>query len=129
MIKDARCVSRASPSIFHHQSSIFSRMTSFAVPIAADRPLLSRVAHSLYWMSRYVERAEHIARVLKINTNLLMDVGDLAPEILDRQWQSVMQTPSLPHEPQGDAPLGQRVTWSLAFDPLNLNSLVSCIGS
>lgn len=104
-------------------------MALLHVPIAADRPLLSRVAHSLYWMSRYMERAEHIARVLKINTNLLMDVGDLAPEILDRQWQSVMQITSMPFAPPGDAPLGQRVTQSLVFDPLNLNSLVSCIGS
>jgi uncharacterized alpha-E superfamily protein len=104
-------------------------VTPIHVPIAADRPLLSRVAHSLYWMSRYVERAEHVARVLKINTNLLMDVGDLAPEILDRQWQSVMQITSMPFAPPGEASLGQRVTWSLAFDALNLNSLVACIGS
>lgn len=102
---------------------------AISVPIAADRPLLSRVAHSLYWMSRYMERAEHVARVLKINTNLLMDVGDLAPEIIDRQWQSVMQITSMPFTPPGEAPLGSRVTQSLVFDPLNLNSLVACIGS
>lgn len=104
-------------------------MTPIAVPIAADRPLLSRVAHSLYWMSRYVERAEHVARVLKINTNLLMDVGDLAPELLERQWQSVMQITSMKFAPKGDGTLGQRVTHSLTFDELNPNSLVSCIGS
>ena len=104
-------------------------MTSLYVPIAADRPLLSRVAHSLYWMSRYVERAEHIARVLKINTNLLMDVGDLAPELLDRQWHSVMQIASMTSAPDGPGTLGQRVGRSLMFDELNPNSLVSCIGS
>lgn len=104
-------------------------MTPLQVPIAADRPLLSRVAHSLYWMSRYVERTEHIARVLKINTNLLMDVGDLAPELLDRQWQSVMQITSMPFEPPGNGTLGERVARSLTFDPLNLNSLVACVGS
>jgi uncharacterized alpha-E superfamily protein len=42
------------------------------------RPMLSRDADRVYWMSRYVERAEHVARILLINTNLLMDVGELA---------------------------------------------------
>ena len=41
--------------------------------------MLARDADSMYWMSRYVERAEHVARLLLVNTNLLMDVGDLAP--------------------------------------------------
>ena len=35
--------------------------------------MLSRVADSLYWMSRYLERAEHIARVVNVNLNLTLD--------------------------------------------------------
>ena len=54
------------------------------------RPMLSRDADSVYWMSRYVERAEHVARILLVNTNLLMDVGELAPTLQQRQWQSVL---------------------------------------
>src|SRR5436309_11139536 len=54
------------------------------------RPMLARDADAVYWMSRYVERAEHIARILLINSNLLMDVGDLAPELQERQWQTVL---------------------------------------
>src|SRR5437588_3290580 len=56
----------------------------------AARPLLARDADALYWMSRYVERSEHVARILLITSNLLIDVGDLAPELQDRQWQSVL---------------------------------------
>src|SRR3954462_14388781 len=56
----------------------------------ASRPMLARDADSMYWMSRYVERAEHIARLLLINSNLLMDVGELAPALEQRQWESVM---------------------------------------
>src|SRR3954465_13354701 len=55
---------------------------------AATRPMLARDADSMYWMSRYVERAEHVARLLLVNTNLLIDVGDLAPSLLRRQWNS-----------------------------------------
>ena len=40
--------------------------------------MLARDADAMYWMSRYVERAEHIARLLLVNSNLLIDVGDLA---------------------------------------------------
>ncbi|MGI4758521.1 MAG: alpha-E domain-containing protein, partial [Janthinobacterium lividum] len=35
--------------------------------------MLSRVADSLYWMSRYLERAEHTTRLLDVNLNLMLD--------------------------------------------------------
>src|ERR687893_350682 len=38
---------------------------------SAARPMLSRDADSMYWMSRYVERTEHVARLLLVNSNLL----------------------------------------------------------
>ena len=34
--------------------------------------MLSRVANSLYWMARYIERAENIARIVDVNLQLLM---------------------------------------------------------
>ena len=37
--------------------------------------MLSRVADSIYWMSRYVERAENIARAIDVNFNLALDLG------------------------------------------------------
>lgn len=40
--------------------------------------MLSRVAESLFWMSRYVERAENTARFLEVNFNLLLDLNDIA---------------------------------------------------
>ena len=36
--------------------------------------MLSRVAESIYWMSRYIERAENIVRVVSVNTNLQLDL-------------------------------------------------------
>ena len=35
--------------------------------------LLSRVADALYWISRYLERAEHTARVVKVRLDLDLD--------------------------------------------------------
>lgn len=37
-------------------------------------PMLSRVASDIYWMGRYVERAENTARLINVNTHLLMDL-------------------------------------------------------
>ncbi len=39
--------------------------------------MLSRVANSLYWMSRYIERAESIARLVDVNLQLLLDFRSL----------------------------------------------------
>jgi len=36
--------------------------------------MLSRVASSTYWLGRYVERAENTARLINVNTHLLMDL-------------------------------------------------------
>ena len=36
--------------------------------------MLSRVAQNIYWMTRYVERAEDTARLINVNTNLLLDL-------------------------------------------------------
>ncbi|MBK9951684.1 MAG: alpha-E domain-containing protein [Candidatus Competibacteraceae bacterium] len=36
--------------------------------------MLSRVAHNIYWIARYIERAEDTARLINVNTNLLLDL-------------------------------------------------------
>jgi len=36
--------------------------------------MLSRVAENLYWMARYLERAENTARLINANTNALLDL-------------------------------------------------------
>jgi uncharacterized alpha-E superfamily protein len=92
------------------------------------RPMLARDADAMYWMSRYVERAEHVARLLLVNSNLLIDVGDLAPSMQSRLWQNILTVLRLPDLPEdGDAPIGRRVESSLTFDANNPNSLLSCI--
>ena len=95
------------------------------------RPLLARDADSLYWMSRYVERAEHVARLLLVHSNLLVDVGDLAPKFPQWQWQSVlrvMHMPDLPEPAEPSAPpLSQRIAQHMTFDPNNANSIISSL--
>ncbi len=87
--------------------------------------MLSRVAESIYWMSRYVERAENVARFLEVNFLLMLD----APDGFDQQWKPLVNT-------TGDADdFAQRygrahqenVIQFLTFDAQNPNSILSCL--
>jgi uncharacterized alpha-E superfamily protein len=94
-----------------------------------SRPILARDADSIYWMSRYIERAGHVARLLLVNTNLLVDVGDLAPALEQQQWQSILRITRLPVLPidEDDRSIAATISRYMTFDPDNPNSLYSCI--
>jgi uncharacterized alpha-E superfamily protein len=55
--------------------------------------MLSRVADSLYWMSRYLERAEHTARLLEVNISIMLD-GSLTSEEL--RWTRMLSALGCP---------------------------------
>jgi uncharacterized alpha-E superfamily protein len=91
----------------------------------ASRPLLSRVADSVYWMSRYIERAENVARFLDVNYNLMLDL----PRDFAGQWQAVIDTTgdrAAFQERYGTA-TRRNVVRFLAFDPEYRNSIYSCV--
>ena len=114
-------------------STIPATQTKFSLS-RPPRPMLSRDADSIYWMSRYVERAEHVSRILWVTSNLLVDVGELAPDLQLRQWQSVLSIMRAGVVPEAaDAGVGaetavaQRVAQHMVFNADNPNSLFSCI--
>lgn len=49
--------------------------------------MLSRVAENIYWMARYIERAENTARLIQVNTNLLLDL----PKGLQPGWKPIIE--------------------------------------
>ena len=53
--------------------------------------MLSRVANSLYWMARYIERAENIARIVDVNLQLLLDIRNLDEKRLVAYWLPIVQ--------------------------------------
>lgn len=91
--------------------------------------MLSRVANSLYWMSRYIERAENIARIVDVNLQLLLDLRDLNETRLAEHWLPIVQTTG--EEQQFFAlhktATAQSVTEFLVFLPENPNSIFSSI--
>ncbi|HUB66472.1 MAG TPA: alpha-E domain-containing protein [Candidatus Methylacidiphilales bacterium] len=54
--------------------------------------MLSRVADSLYWMSRYAERTENIARILDVNLQFMLDLPKLGPEEQKTLWEPVLHS-------------------------------------
>src|ERR1700744_1167148 len=86
-------------------------------------PMLSRVADSLYWMSRYLERAEHTTRLLDVNLNLMLDESPISAE---RRWQRVLHALGKPKniEWSGEP---YALTQALTFDTTNKASILSCI--
>jgi uncharacterized alpha-E superfamily protein len=85
--------------------------------------MLSRVADSLYWTSRYLERAEHTVRLIDINLGLMLDKSQTSAE---RRWQRVLA--ALGHPTDGE--LGDDVdslVHTLCFDTTNAVSVTSCI--
>jgi uncharacterized alpha-E superfamily protein len=87
--------------------------------------MLSRVADSLYWMSRYLERAEHTARVLDVNLHGGLDQRREEPE---RRWRRVIRSLSVP-VPEGGLSDPHALADRLTFDPTHPGSVVSCIVS
>jgi uncharacterized alpha-E superfamily protein len=85
-------------------------------------------------MSRYVERAEHVARVLMVNVSSLLDVGDLPPEVEKQFWGGPLRIFLVEGTPEAAAlvesrrqELGARIAQYLVFDPANPNSIFSCV--
>ncbi|MDX2272330.1 MAG: alpha-E domain-containing protein [Cyanobacteriota bacterium] len=87
--------------------------------------MLSRVADSIYWLNRYVERAENIARFVDVNLNLILDT----PAGFAQQWDPIIATTgdqAIFQERYGEATLETVVSF-LAFDADYGNSILSCL--
>jgi len=91
--------------------------------------MLSRVADSLYWMSRYAERAENIARILDVNLQLMLDLPKLDPEEQKALWEPVLRSTG-DHEDfykHCKETTSENVIDFLTLNPKNSNSILNCI--
>ncbi|SLM32409.1 conserved hypothetical protein [Desulfamplus magnetovallimortis] len=88
--------------------------------------MLSRVANSVYWMTRYIERAENIARFISVNLNLTLDF----PSEVSRQWQPIIMATGdyeLFEKKYGNDYSAQNVIHFLALDQEYSNSIISSL--
>ena len=87
--------------------------------------MLSRVADSIYWMNRYIERAENVARFIDVNLNLTLDL----PVGMTEEWEPLVHATGdyqVFQERLGQA-TKQNVVAFLTFDVGNPNSIYSCL--
>ena len=87
--------------------------------------MLSRVANAVFWMSRYLERAENVARFIDVNEQLTLDLQGTISE----QWAPLIFT-------TGDdkmfferhkEPTRENVLHFLTLDADYPNSIYSCV--
>jgi uncharacterized alpha-E superfamily protein len=89
-----------------------------------DAGMLSRVGDSLYWMGRYLERAEHTSRLVNAELQLWLDQS---PELGAGRWRFLLEAL---RAPAVDGPVDPtQLLDALVFSRSNASSIVSCIAS
>ncbi len=93
--------------------------------------MLCRVADSLYWMSRYIERAENTARLVDVNLQLLLDAERQTDSAQDAFWRPLLVS-------TGDITIYEKLYPEIDSEPVmefltlnrdNPSSIISCIFS
>ena len=91
--------------------------------------MLCRVADSLFWMSRYIERAENTVRLVDVNLQILLETDGANTDNITTFWHPIIES-------TGDLPLysqlfnnfeSRSVMQYLTFSRDNPSSVISCI--
>lgn len=88
--------------------------------------MLSRTADHLYWISRYMERAESIARFLEVANNLALSGGD--PESVWQPVLTIADGTQTDDAVRSDLDTSGVIRWSV-LDSQNPSSIISCLRS
>ncbi len=80
-------------------------------------------------MSRYVERAENIARIVDVNLQVTLDLPARTPEESKTLWDPVLRstTDGADFHDHYKVTSGENVIEFLALNPHNLNSIINCL--
>ncbi len=92
--------------------------------------MLSRTADHLYWMSRYIERAENTARMLDVNWQ--MALLPQSRELAARSWRAMLEINELDARfaaayPQAAMPAARDVLDFMVRDMGNASSIAACL--
>ncbi|MBE2222964.1 MAG: alpha-E domain-containing protein [Anaerolineae bacterium] len=85
--------------------------------------MLSRVADSLYWLNRYLERAEHTARLTSVYLDIILDQSS---QVGDARYQHFLKILELDGEVDGNFTL-ENLFRLIVLDEANPKSIVSCV--
>lgn len=85
--------------------------------------MLSRIAESLFWIGRYVERADNTARLLDVHLNVLLEDPWVDAPSANASLLSVMNVPV----PEGRDATQDDVLVSLAYDAQQMSSIAGSL--
>src|ERR1700676_1352472 len=85
--------------------------------------MLSRVGDSLYWMSRYLERAEHTARIIQVQLDLMLERGAGSDS---RNWVRLARSLGV-ESSAADSAVGESSVQSLLHDTSERASIVTSV--
>ena len=97
----------------------------------ATKTMLCRVADSLFWMSRYIERAENTVRLVDVNLQILLETDGANTDNIGTFWHPIIES-------TGDLPIysklysdfeSRSVMEYLTFSRDNPGSVISSIRS
>ncbi len=92
--------------------------------------MLSRVANLVYWMARYLERAENTARIVDVNAQLVLDLQSRQAADDPKSWEPLVYVTGDEEkffELYGETASERAVVEFMLFDKRNPSSLISCI--
>jgi len=89
--------------------------------------MLSRVADAMYWMSRYLERAEHVARLLDVSFHTELDLHGVLSGPLKLQWNALLAILQVDVIPEPEESLQQAISRRLTFEMEIPTSIMMCV--
>ena len=94
--------------------------------------MLSRVADALFWMARYYERAENTARLMDVNINMMLDMGQYVEEVGSsaHYWNPIIRITSPFDQFRAHFPKTTQeaaIEW-MTWSEHNPNSILACVG-
>ena len=94
--------------------------------------MLSRVANLIYWIARYLERAENTARIVEVNAQLVLDLQARQAADDPRAWEPLVFVTGSDekfHELYGEKVTERAVVEFMLFDKRNPSSVLSCVAT
>ncbi len=92
--------------------------------------MLSRVADLVYWMARYLERAENTARIIDVNAQLVIDLQSRQSADDPKSWEPLVYVSGHDedyHKVHGNEVTERTVIDFMLFDRRNPSSILSCV--
>lgn len=91
--------------------------------------MLCRVADSLFWLSRYIERAENTARLVDVNLQMLLDLRRAGDETVHQYWTPLLVSLGdlAPFRKRYERADSRSVSAFLTLDASNPSSVLSSV--